>query len=70
METPSHLNPIDLDKIKNRTLATKIIKPSTREEEKKKPVKNNDPSPHTYNNEEAQDKFSPSIIKYAFSKNK
>lgn len=33
MDTPSHFNPIDLDKIKNRTLAAKIIKPSAKEEE-------------------------------------
>ena len=70
MDTPSHFNPIDLDKIKNRTLATKIIKPSAKEEEQKKPQRTNDPSPHTYKVEEAKEKFSPSIIKYSFSKNK
>ena len=70
METPSHLNPIEMDKIKSRTLATKIIKPSATEEEKRKFVRNNDPSPHTYKVEESKDKFSASIIKYSFSKNK
>jgi len=70
METPSHYNPLELDKIKNRTLATKIAKPSAHEEEKRKPVRNNDPSPHTYRNEEALDKISASVVKYAFSKNK
>jgi len=33
MDTPSHFDPIELDKIKNRTLATKIVKPSAKEEE-------------------------------------
>ena len=70
METPSHFDPIEMDKIRNRTLATKIVKPSAVEEEKRKAVRTNDPSPHTYKIEEAKDKFSSSIIKYTFSKNK
>ena len=62
MDTPSHFNPIEMDKIKNRTLATKIVKPSEKEEERRKPVRNNDPSPHTYKVEDAKLKFSPRIV--------
>lgn len=62
MDTPSHFNPIELDKIKNRTFAYRIVKPSAKEEEQKKPVKTNDPSPHTYKTDEAKEKFSPRIV--------
>ena len=46
------------------------MKPSAKEEEQKKPVRDNSPSPHTYKHEEANDKTRKSIVRYSFSKGK
>lgn len=47
MDTPSHYNSVDQNLIKNRVLATKIMKPKTDKPENKI-EKNNSPNPHTY----------------------
>jgi len=33
MDTPAHKDPIAMDKLRNRTLAVKIVKPTPKEEE-------------------------------------
>uniref|UniRef100_A0A7S3CNR6 Uncharacterized protein n=1 Tax=Strombidium rassoulzadegani TaxID=1082188 RepID=A0A7S3CNR6_9SPIT len=66
MQTPPHYNPIELEKIKQRTSKWKIIKPTAKDD--KKLVKDNSPSPHTYRQAEAKDRIKESPIKYGFSK--
>ena len=66
METPSHKEPIDLNKIKARTLATKISKPNPKDSIKL--PKDNSPSPHTYRKEEAYDKTKKANIRFSFPK--
>lgn len=59
-----------MDKIRSRTLAVKIVKPTAKEEEQKKAVRDNSPSPHTYKHEESIEKTKKSILRYSFPKGK
>lgn len=66
MDTPAHKEPIDLNKIKPRTLATKIGKPNPKDSMKL--PKDTSPSPHTYRKEEAFDKANKCNIRFSFPK--
>ena len=58
MSTPSsnQYQAIKLDLIKERTYATKIVKPKDKDKDSGKIQKNNSPSPHSYKYEDAYDK--------------
>lgn len=66
MNTPSHYNSIDLDRVKNRTLSYRIQKPV----DKPKEGKNNSPGPHTYKWEENFDKTQGTVIRYGIPSGK
>lgn len=67
MSTPSHYPAIDMDKLKNRTLATKIYKPKNGPGDNRI-VKENSPNPHTYRKEDAYDKTQSTNIKFGIPK--
>ena len=67
MTTPSHYNAVDLNLIKNRTLATKIQKPKDAKPDNKL-HKDNSPSPFHYRKEDSIDKTQRTNISYGVPK--
>ena len=67
MSSPSHYPAIDMDKMRSRTLATKIYKPKGGPGDNRI-VKENSPNPHTYRKEDAFDKTQSTNIKYGIPK--
>lgn len=71
--SPGFYNSIELDKIKPKTMKVKIRPETKIEQESKKPKKNNDPAPTTYDIDKAfeqQSKFDKRNSKYTIQKSK
>ena len=66
LQSPSHYNPVPIEKLKSRSPQWKITKPL--KEPERRIVKNNSPSPVTYKQAEALDATKPKSVKFKFTK--